>query len=205
YGVTFSTAGTWYVRAIDSVNGIQNQQDNIFVTDRPNSWITLPVDDDDINELSSPYDDIYGGFWDDEEVTEVQVAINKGINTAYWWEEGTGWANRGIGNRYWNDGDVWSSTWTYTGITNDDWVSGYNFVINCRAKDNRGNFELSYTTSTFFYDNSDPVTVITNPEDGVDRNTSSPVKGTAVDVSRTITYHGPPSTVFITTQSSPPL
>ncbi|GAI11408.1 unnamed protein product [marine sediment metagenome] len=51
-----------------------------------------------------------------------------------------------------------------------------------RAKDNLNNYEdTPYTSISFLYDTNEPVTTITLPADGVDRNTSCGVNGTAYD------------------------
>jgi len=182
YGVTFSTGGTFYVQVRDNQTPpISGQKDNIFVTLRPESDISFPQDGGKYNTVSPPT--IWGTYWDDDQVTGVEISIQKDLTPNWYWNESLDdWEERGAGNPYWNTASVWFSSWTYTGISNSKFASGNNYTIQSRAKDNLNNYEATpYSAISFLYDTDEPVTTITLPADGVDRNTSSNVNGTAYD------------------------
>jgi len=183
YGVTFSTGGTFYVQVQDDqTTPISGQKDNIFVTLRPESDISFPQDNGEYNSVS--FSTIWGTYWDDYQVTGVEISIQKNLSPNWYWNESlTDWEERGAGNPYWNTAFVWaSSSWTYVGISSSNFASGNTYTIQSRAKDNLSNYEATpYSAISFLYDTDEPVTTITLPADGVDRNSSCPVNGTAYD------------------------
>ncbi|MDA3792093.1 MAG: hypothetical protein PF545_00325, partial [Elusimicrobia bacterium] len=172
-GVEISTSGSYYIEANDAVNSIDGQQTGIYVTTRPDSKLTFPSDNDNINALTPPA--IAGTLYDDEAISEVKIKILKGSDQ--WDESIPDW----VSYEYWNDCNVYSSSWTYT-ATEPGWISGGNFKIVSRAKDNKDNFDITLTTITFLFDNDDPVTVFTAPTQDGHRNTVPfRVEGTALD------------------------
>ncbi|MQY66579.1 MAG: hypothetical protein GH147_08960, partial [Clostridia bacterium] len=174
YGVTFSTGGTFYVRVEDDqTTPVTGQKDNIFVTLRPESDISFPQDNGEYNNVSPPT--IWGTLWDDESVSQVEIKIYQ-VGGDYW--QGDQWSSD---EKWLGASEIYSSSWTYTGISDSDFITGVDHKIVSRAIDNRNNYEAEYSTITFLYDKSDPETVILSPANGVNRNTSCNVSGTAVD------------------------
>ncbi|MCK4802751.1 hypothetical protein KAS33_03685, partial [bacterium] len=182
YGVTFSTGGTFYVQVQDDqAIPISGQKDNIFVTLTPESDISFPEDGDEYNSVS--FSTIWGTYWDDDQVTGVDISIQKDLTPDWYWNDSlTDWEERGAGNPYWNTCSVGSSSWTYTAISTSNFASGNTYTLQSRAQDNLNNYEATlYSSISFLYDIDEPVTTITLPADGVDRNTSCGVNGTAYD------------------------
>jgi len=177
YGVKFSTKGTYYVKVADNDTGKTGEQSGIYVTTRPDSLTTFPTDNDYINALTPPA--IAGTLYDDESVTEVKIKIIKG--TDFWNETLNAGSGDWQADEYWNNCNVFSSSWTYT-ATSPGWISGGNFKIVSRAKDNKGNYELDITTITFLFDSDDPETYFIAPTQDGHRNSSDfRVEGTALD------------------------
>ncbi|MFC2048668.1 hypothetical protein ACFLR5_00430, partial [Elusimicrobiota bacterium] len=73
-----------------------------------------------------------------------------------------------------------STTWTYdasgAGLT---WTDAHVYDVIPRATDQTGNVEQSFSTVTFTYDDSDPTSVITNPQTADETKIQDIIEGTA--------------------------
>jgi len=189
YGVKFSTRGTWYVRAEDisgdglgyggASDGNNGQQPGIYVTTRPDSKLTFPVDNDDVNIISTTTYPIKGTCYDDISVSEVDIRIKR-VGAQWWNEELNESAGGWQADMHWNSCNVFVDSWTYIN-TNPPWSSGNDYIIVSRAKDNKENYEISYDTITFKFDNQAPETSFTDPVQDGHRNALFRIEGEAVD------------------------
>ena len=98
-------------------------------------------------------------------------------------------------NQYWDGGSLVGSAntwvvatgssatnsvvnWTYTSLP--AWVA-QTYTLNVRALDEAGNYTITYSTITFTYDNTPPVTITTYPVSGTTYRFMTRFYGTAVD------------------------
>ncbi|MFC2091268.1 hypothetical protein ACFLTD_00665, partial [Elusimicrobiota bacterium] len=185
-GVAISKGGTFYIEATDialdgrGVDGINGQQTGIFVTTLPDSAVVWPTDNDYVNAIDTYTYVIKGTAYDDVQVSQIDVDIKRESNNNHWNETLNGGAGDWQGGPYWNSADIYVSTWAYIN-TSPNWISGNDYTVVVRAKDDTDNYQAAYSTVTFLFDNSLPVTTIVNAAQDDHRNTEFDVDGSAVD------------------------
>lgn len=174
---------TVFSRAHDEAGNIEpttNKTGTSFILDttpptsKPTELVTaagqpaMPVEGAYINsiyQLKGTADDALAG------VDKVEITLKRKSNNWYW--TGLGW---GPTETWFSAGGTISWSWNWpAGMPNDA------YEVKSRATDKAGNIQVVFTTVSFYYDTSAPVTTIIQPHNGEKLNKLDRIKGTASD------------------------
>ncbi|PKN00279.1 MAG: hypothetical protein CVU78_01970 [Elusimicrobia bacterium HGW-Elusimicrobia-2] len=137
----------------------------------PTVGIITPTDDSYVNSLSQ----IEGTSDDDVSVSTVMVSMQR-LSDKWYWSPGPQWA---VGETWNGVNSFVASTWTLTSLPG--WVDGSSYTVVAKAQDTSGNWSQVYSTVTFTYDNSAPVSSATYPVNGGHYVDVDSITGTATD------------------------
>ncbi|GAI04158.1 unnamed protein product, partial [marine sediment metagenome] len=163
---------------------------NLFVFDKekPISGVTLPEEGkrySSITTLLGTADDPTTGEFVSG-VGQVEVRIYDTVDAKYW--NGSNAFDLDYATAAWISSDItiYTSSWTYTKAV--DWTSDHKYLINSRAKDSvpihlpsKPNVEIAIATTTFYFDDAAPDSLVNEPIDGDSYSSLSTISGTATD------------------------
>ena len=195
--VTLTTDNRYWVnaRAFDAAsNESANFSTATFIMDQdiPVSAVTFPANSAYVVNITTSVNPIYGTYGDTGvtnvgSVSQVQVAIRQlGPPSVDKWYNGAGAFTLGTPPTS-NTASLWSSSWTYVGLSTANLTSGTSYYITTKALDNASpaNSEGFYTVgeATFTYDGTAPTVVVQAPVNASFFNNTSAltISGTAVD------------------------
>ncbi|UCD07526.1 MAG: hypothetical protein JSW41_00930, partial [Candidatus Aenigmatarchaeota archaeon] len=152
-----------------------------YDTEDPQSTITLPAD----NSIVTASPEIKGTSSDNGpgEVSKVEVAIMRKIDSVYWDNTITDWDELNPGLEHWTP--TYSTTsyayWVYTATPT--WTPNYKYTIWSRATDDAiptGNEEVVTSSNTFHYDPNSPTSSVNVPSAAYYKSLTQ-ISGTADD------------------------
>jgi|GEM_PF-1416864 len=137
----------------------------------PPAAITVPGDTAHKNALPV----IYGTLYNPVSISSVQVYAQRLSDNYYWDPAIPGF----VPQRTWLDCVLFPSSWSYSGAI--PWTDGASYRVAARAANLAGDWSAAYSTSTFYFDTSLPVSSVTVPQNGEVLYSVLPVSGTAYD------------------------
>jgi len=134
----------------------------------PKVEITLPSE-----KFYNSLNKIEGTCLDNASVSSVDLRIIRESDKYYW--DGSTWNPTSL----WVNSTVYTSSWTYTSVPT--WGDGSSYTIIAKAQDTAGNWSMVYSTKTFTYDTTDPVSAVSYPVENEKYEDIDSIQGTASD------------------------
>ena len=164
----------WQVRAKDKAGNYSDWSSTRALTvdvTLPTAGVTVPVEGAYLNNVTQ----IKGTAEDNIKVSTVTVSIQR-LSDKWYWSPGPQWAV----SEAWNGvNDLYTSSWTLTSLPG--WIDGSSYTVVAKAQDTANNWSAVYSTVTFTYDNSAPVSSATYPVNGGHYVDVDSITGTASD------------------------
>ncbi|MBW2561108.1 MAG: fibronectin type III domain-containing protein, partial [Deltaproteobacteria bacterium] len=159
----------------ETVFGVYDSTVTQYIDDvTPTVGITEPVDTSYTNDLPQ----IQGTCNDDVAVSTVAIRIYNQTNAVYWTHPSGPWDATAEAAWFAPSLSSGASFWWFN---SPGWEDAKVYEINVKAEDTSGNWSTVYSTNTFTYDITAPVSVTTAPANGKTLATLTHIGGTAMD------------------------